>query len=103
MISFRCHSGRADSRARNLTPADAVDGVDGMPVLPAVPALLASVQPVLEFPKVPPARSCGMTSVGESVGAQPQIESLSLSTSQQETSNPPEDLCYTCRIPTEAI
>jgi hypothetical protein len=28
-ISARCHSERGDSRARDLTSADAVDGVDG--------------------------------------------------------------------------
>ena len=41
--------------------------------------LLASLQPMSGFRKVPPerwARSCGMTSVGESVSVQPQIEPL---------------------------
>jgi hypothetical protein len=48
-----------------------------MPVL--LPAFLASVQRTSWIRKVPPerwARSYGMTSVSESVSAQPQIEPL---------------------------
>src|ERR1700722_3588481 len=54
----------------------------GVPAIPAVPGLLASVPPMSGFLKLSAggaerwARSCGMTSVGESARAQPQTEPL---------------------------
>src|SRR5208283_2118086 len=61
----------------------------GLPALYGVEALLASIQPMSGLRKVPPerlARSCGMTSVGESAIAQLQIEPLQ---ENCRTANPP--------------
>jgi len=52
-ISARCHSELGDSRARNLTRADAVDAIAGNAYASCSPALLASAQPMSGFRKVP--------------------------------------------------
>ena len=60
-----CHSERGDSRARDLTLADAVDVGNRTTRALCSAVLLASAQLMSRFRKVPPqrlARSCGMTS-----------------------------------------